>query len=380
LDFQITGEVRMTRYNWFLVVLIGLQGAFIATAAADPLDGAYLDPSYPNLRHPRKTDGLTDGGRGILPRRSNIVRMLDVQSSIKSQGARGTCSIFSAIGALESLLISQKKLGHQLDLSEEWLEYLIMRQKTSEGSGSVRNFEALRRYGSATEELLPYIGESWESLESSPLAGSRCGALKGNVLKSCLLGHRDPALLNASVEQLKKVDPEFLAARNFARDFAREYMSRARSNYWVGTTSEIKKLLNAGIPVVLDIDFFYGAWNHRKADSLGIGRDLKSWALGLVGYPEKDSVDFEKSEASPAGHSVVLIGYDDDAKLTTRTLMKDGTTASFTYTGVYYFKNSWGTDKFGVDAILGGVRAPGYGTITQKYANDYGSFYRLELE
>jgi hypothetical protein len=57
--------------------------------------------------------------------------------------------------------------------------------------------------------------------------------------------------------------------------------------------------------------------------------------------------------------------------------MDDGTTKSFTYRGVYYFKNSWGTDKFGVQFSLNGKVYPGYGMITQKYAHDFGQFFQM---
>ncbi|MBK7961490.1 MAG: hypothetical protein IPK04_10000 [Bdellovibrionales bacterium] len=75
--------------------------------------------------------------------------------------------------------------------------------------------------------------------------------------------------------------------------------------------------------------------------------------------------------------SIVLVGYDDNVEVTVDSLMDDGTTKSFTYRGVYYFKNSWGTDKFGVQFSLNGKVYPGYGMITQKYAHDFGQFFQM---
>jgi len=59
--------------------------------------------------------------------------------------------------------------------------------------------------------------------------------------------------------------------------------------------------------------------------------------------------------------------------------MTDGTMKTFKLKGVYYFKNSWGTGSFGVDAMIDEVNRPGYGTMTQQYAQDFGSFYYFNL-
>jgi hypothetical protein len=59
--------------------------------------------------------------------------------------------------------------------------------------------------------------------------------------------------------------------------------------------------------------------------------------------------------------------------------MKDGSEKTFTYRGVYYFKNSWGATNFGVDFEINGVNYPGYGMMVQKYAHAEGSFYLMPL-
>ena len=133
------------------------------------------------------------------------------------------------------------------------------------------------------------------------------------------------------------------------------------------------------MPLILEAEFFYGAWNHRKADSLGIERDLNNWNQGIIGYPEEGSMDRKVSPNSPAGHSVLVVGYDDDAVVSTRVKMEDGSYKTFQYKGVYYFKNSWGPANFAATAKIAGVAAAGYGTITQKYAHEYGSFFKFSL-
>jgi hypothetical protein len=60
--------------------------------------------------------------------------------------------------------------------------------------------------------------------------------------------------------------------------------------------------------------------------------------------------------------------------------MADGSTKEFRYKGVYFIKNSWGATNFGVNTEIEGKTFPGYGIITQKYAEEFGGFYRLQLE
>lgn len=338
-------------------------------------EDAPLDKAYPRLRHPRVEWDLA--GRSARVRKSDLPSMLEIQTEVKSQGHRGTCSIFSATALFEALLVKARLENRDIDLSEEWLQYLISQNSSSDGSSSPANFYALEEYGQASESKMPYIGESWESA-SSGLAAERCGELKGYDQKRCLVGHRSPLLLELSASKLLKIDPEFAEARADAEASKKYFSSRTDSSI-IGGTGEVKELLAKGTPLTLDIDFYYGAWNHRVADELGLGRDMDLWGQGIVTYPERDSLDFKKSPKKPAGHSIVIVGYDDDKEITYSAKMTDGSTKSFTRKGVYYFKNSWGTDSFGAKFRYQDNAFPGYGMISQDYANEYGQFFRFEL-
>jgi hypothetical protein len=180
-------------------------------------------------------------------------------------------------------------------------------------------------------------------------------------------------------EDLPFYDPEFVSARAEAAEFKRNHISYNSSRFSLWNTNQIKQLLESGIPLTLGIEFYYGAWNHRKADEFGIGRSAENWSKGIVGYPEPGSVDLLKSKENPAGHSVLIVGYDDTKIVTTKVKMVDGTIKTFTYRGVYYFKNSWGTSSFGVTTEIKGETLPGYGMIVQKHAHKHGSFYYMPL-
>ena len=322
--------------------------------------------------------------------RSNIAKVIAFQTPVKSQKSRGTCTIFTSIGLLEALL-QKHGIMENPDLSEEWLEYIIMTKKFDEGSNVSRNFKKLRFFGVVSEETWPYVGKRWRTVNDSELAMNRCGHLVEKSdddlpkipLTSCLLGHRDPSYLRMDDAELKNLDPEFFAIREEARDFKattlKSFMQK-KSTYKLSKLSEVKEKLLNDIPVILGVKLYYGAWNHSKTTKLEIQkRDKSIWYKGIVGYPEKGSMDFKISSEKGGGHSLILVGFDDHKTITHRQKMEDGTWIEKTYTGVYYFKNSWGTRGFGRDFTFEGKRLRGYGIMPQKYAHDFGTFYHLPV-
>lgn len=371
-----------------LLAVIALGGV----ARADEMDseGAYLDAPYKNLVQPIDDTGpefinLFDL-QPALTDRSNTAALIGMQTPVRSQGARGTCAIFSATAMLESMRVITGQATTSQDLSEEWLEYLNARTKTTDGSSAPGNYSFLARYGFVSESAMPYIGEDWTQAPGL-LSEQRCGSVPAAFNTGCLLAHRDPRLLSASDVELSNpssplYDVEFLNARREGQMNRSKFMAQTSNKYWISNVSDVKRLLAAGLPVALESDFYYGAWNHRKANDLGIGRDMNSWYRGVVGYPEPGSKDriISTEGENRAGHSIQLVGYDDNVVVTTNVLMNDGTTKTFTYKGVYYFKNSWGTAGFGSQFTLDGKAYPGYGMITYKYAHEQGAFYRLPLD
>ncbi|MBT5093849.1 MAG: C1 family peptidase [Halobacteriovoraceae bacterium] len=368
----------MTHALKAIALIFGLS---VSNAFAN--EGAYLDPAYKNLVHPIVNDLENKDGFSVSKTEDLIAKM----TPVKSQASRGTCSIFSGIALLEAMLVIKKDFPLDTDLSEEYLEYLIMRTSTGEGSSSWANFNAIRRHGVPTEKTFPYLGITWDEDTTTPLAIERCGSYTGNKKKSCLLGHRSPDLLAASEQQLNGqaegnllYDPEFLNARTEAVTFRNKFVRFTSTSYSLWSTSQAKQFLIAGTPLTMGIEFYYGAWNHSKAPTYNIGRDNEAWANGLVGFPEPGSADAVESPKHRAGHSILIVGYDDDKIVETTVKMADGSMKTFKYRGVYYFKNSWGTGSFGRNFTLGDTNYPGYGMITQKYAHQYGSFYRMPLK
>lgn len=341
------------------------------------LDGAYLSRPFQNLVHP-KVDTNNDKNRITKSDTQSVVKNM---SSVKSQGSRGTCSIFSAAAMLEGLLAIQGITTNQIDLSEEWLQYLNIAssRSTTDGSFTSRNFKLIRSFGMPLERTLPYDSSNWEK-STSVTETNRCQNLATSEYKMCELGHFNPNFYRMNSQTIINLPggDVYVNAKEEAAKVKASIPSLS-PRYSMYSVSEIKERLQQGLPVILDINFFYGAWNHRKADEYGIGRDLDQWSKGIVGYPEYRSIDYKKSMENRAGHSVLLVGYDDDKEVTTTVKMQDGTVKTFTYKGVYFFKNSWGTGSFGSSAEIDGNTEPGYGLITQKYSHEHGSFYKLDF-
>lgn len=352
-----------------------------------------LDSKYSGLKAPTKVSG-----RG-LPSSSPTEKLIKYQTEVKSQAHRGTCSIFSATALLESMLILRKAQPVTINLSEEWMQYAISKGKIDDGSNTVSNFAAIVKYGIPYETTFPYIGATWTDLNSDPRAKERCGHLTGNLQKSCLTGHWDTSWIDLKDSELKAKSDELFQAREEAQDLQKKLLSGLSTARWIPNTAQVKQLLNQGVPLNMSTDFYYGAWNHGAGNGLGIDLDLSAWARGEVGYPEPNSVDYEKSQTKPAGHSILIVGYDDNVVIE-RTMniktprldargnpVKDASGKAvfdikpkkFSYKGVYYFKNSWGVGNFGTQTKIGSGTYPGYGMITQKYAEEYGSFYQISI-
>ena len=357
-------------FHWIL--------SLIAIASAAPK----LGKPYRNLVHPNASQIAVLEAQSQTPAQSPVHHLIDQQTPVKSQQDRGTCSIFSSIALLESLLIRDGRASRDVDLSEEWLQFLTTLQTAEEGSTSPDNFSLLRTYGVPTEATLPYIGETWTS-KAQGLAAKRCGHLpRGDDLRACLISHRDrQKMWMSDTELLNPLSifyaPDFVAARREAFAAREAYFTNQIRDGIVTDVREIRALLNRGIPLALDFDFYYGAWQHPEGEALGINHDPKLYKQGLVTHAEPESADLAYSKRSPAGHSVLVVGYDDLREVRYKVRMKDGRLRTFTRRGVYYFKNSWGDQTWGSEFEINGVRYPGYGAMLQIHAHEHAQFFKL---
>ncbi len=372
----------------FFSISFAQQQEEVAQSGSEYPAEAPLSAPVGALVHPINDSGFERvylaGGRQDLSK-NDVMSVLNYQTKVKSQGARNLCTVFAFTGLLESLILKKYKDLKTIDYSEEWAQYLVaLRSPTGGGNGSTvpNNYSDVKKAGIAFEQYLPYDDRLW-TVEAAPaIFKERCAGATGKDLKRCLASHYSPLLMKMSDAQLRDrnnllYNPDFADAKLSANE-SKSYLSSMRGGV-IKKVSRIKEFLRAGIPVTLEINVYYGTWNHAAGEKYGIDVDSSLYTKGIVTYPDYGSVDRVQSEKNVARHAVVVVGYDDSVEVTYNRLMRDGTTKAIKRNGVYYFKNSWGTNKFGNKFRLNSKSVPGFGLMLQDYANEFGQFFALSL-
>jgi hypothetical protein len=315
--------------------------------------------------------------------KSDLWAVLKNQTSVKWQGKRSLCTIFSSVAVVEAIYMAQNPNAKELDLSEEWLQYLnSLHSPTGGGNGATLEtaFGLMKKYGMAMEKDMPFDGNDWS--ESSPQAQKYCKGLSdsmGNLrLTRCLNGHRDVKLMEYSADELRSIDPSLSKAKTSAKESLSTFL--AKMSFRSMGPAQVKESLRRGAPVAVVMNVYYGSWNHKGGAALGID-DISSdlFAKGVVTYPEKGSKDAELSfKDGVHRHSVEIVGYDDNIEMTYTKKMMDGSVKTFSRKGVYYFKNSWDKKKFGSQFKVDGKKIPGFGMMPQDHANILGQFMGVQ--
>ncbi len=312
---------------------------------------------------------------------SDLMNVLPTITDIKEQKGRNLCTVFALTAVLESTFI---KAGgsDRIDLSEEWLQYLVsVYSPSGGGNGSIvsRNFNLSKKHGISQERFMKYTRGEWSEKSHSREINRYCSGLEGMLLTRCMNGKRPSSYLGMNAGALAQLPggDDFVEARESATN-VRDGFTKHLSGGVVSRSSSIKGLLRANETLTLEINIYYGSWNiTSKAGQMGIEADDNLYNQGVVTYPERNSMDRIKSRTEPARHAVQIIGYDDNVVLTYERRMKDGSLKSFSRKGVYYFKNSWGTSRFGRNFRYKGKRIPGLGMISQDFAHEFGQFYSV---
>ncbi|MFT6396325.1 MAG: subtilisin-like proprotein convertase family protein [Bradymonadia bacterium] len=340
----------LRRFAFASLALLALGCGEATTPDAPNTDNEPVDPADQPLSDlsaifegAPANDSIPEDGKfdAVYPAQFDLI---DTQSPIRSQGRRGTCSIFATVALMEQLYNIEGSVSDP-DFSEQMLQWSAKVElgafPNTGGSSSSRNLEAINRFGVVQESVQPYEASQWGTSEDE--------ACTGDDQPTRCYTNGDPA-------------QDVLDARRFHLPRGRWVNCRPRS---------IQAYMSENnVGVVAGMDFFYQSWNHGGS-SLETSSEHK--ANGWITYPsEADKTD---SAERPAGHAIFLIGWDDE--LSVPLLDAEGVGQvdengdPVMETGFYLFKNSWGTSGFGSNNPFGA----GYGWIAQRYVEEYATCY-----
>lgn len=282
----------------------------------------------------------------VLPAAYDI-QML--QTPVRNQASRGVCSIFSTMGLVESLY---KKAGMTSpDFSEQYLQWSTKVEgksfTTTSGSTDSANLSAVYRFGIVPETAWPYETTQW-----GPGNDPACTNTTDSGLPTrCYTNGEPPASARAFSPKIKLPS----------------------AGRYVSSTSIKNILFEKKAGVVVGMDFFYQSWNHRRSK---LPVNATYFSKGYVLYP--NAQDKTESLKERAGHSVQLVGWDDNLEIQTVDAMGlpvvDAAGKPVKEKGFYLFKNSWGTASFGITNPKGA----GYGWISYRYVKEFGSGYTAD--
>jgi subtilisin-like proprotein convertase family protein/C1A family cysteine protease len=274
--------------------------------------------------------------------------LIATQSPVKNQQRRGVCSIFSTLALMEHLYIKEGTIKNP-DFSEQFLQWSVKNEvgafRDTDGSNAGSNLESINRYGVVEEADWPYEGQGWGTDKNPACTGEKRPV-------ECYTNGAPPE--------------SALAATRWKLPRGRYVNSSARSLKAVMTEKKTA--------VVVGMDFFYQSWNHGGS-ALPINRDY--FSEGYVLYPtEKDK---EESKKKPAGHSILLLGWDDTLEVPMLDAegkpVVDEQGNPKKEKGFFLFKNSWGTGGFGLRNKFGA----GYGWISMRYVEEYAGAYTADV-
>lgn len=328
------------------ILSISVLASSVAACSAGPTGDIGNDPPLADLdallSGAPKADDIERIGKAdeIFPARYDELR--ELQSRVTSQGRRGVCSIFSTVALMEHLYIAEGSIAEP-DFSEQYLQWSAKFEvgsfPSSSGSNANVNLQAISQFGIPEEAAWPYEINQW--------------------------GEEDDAECDGEDEQPTRCYTNG-APPEEAQDAEKFKLPRGR---WLHPLDIKTHMKNQETGVVVGLTFFYQSWNHRKSP---LTTNSDYWNEGYVLYPNSDDEEASLDEEMRAGHSILLMGWDDDLEV--QKVDKDGNKVvdedgnPVMEKGFYIFKNSWGTEGFGIDHGLGA----GYGYISYQYVHEYG--------
>lgn len=276
--------------------------------------------------------------------------LLADQSPVRDQGTRCTCSIFSTVALIESVYI-HAGASPDIDLSEQYLNWSVKTQlgegASVMGGNTAWSASAASLFGIPLESAWAYESEAWkadEHAECAPPFGA------DGMPLACRTNGDAPASSRVGAHYFASAGHPINSATNTIKDH----------------------LATAHTGVLIAAEVYLQAWS-MPTSTLPLRDDYH--AAGYVVYP--NATDHALGIASPAGHAVLIVGWDDELSVQRMDengeLMVDDNGDPVMDTGFFLFKNSWGTSSLGA----ANSRRPGYGWISYRYVADYSRAFVL---
>lgn len=313
------------------------------TASAPPVDDPILADATVLLEGAPDNAELPGEGKADQELPLRFTELNRMQSPVKSQGSRGVCSIFSTAAYMEHLYITEGTITDP-DFSEQYLQWSAKVEvgsfQNTSGSNATFNLQAITDFGIPEERAWPYETTQWGASNDAECEGEE------DLPTKCYTNGDPPQ--------------EALDAEKF---------HLPRSRFISTRTRDVKShIFNTKTGVVVGLTFFYQSWNHRRSE---LPRNLEYWGEGYVLYP--NAKDKEISLQKRAGHSILLLGWDDELEVPIRDengeVMVDESGQPIKEKGFFLFKNSWGKGSFGAENAFG----DGFGWISYRYVQEFGS-------
>ena len=337
----------------FLSLLLSTVAAAGCAADAANDDGLGLDNDPPLAKRDDLFAGAPKADQiprefkadEVLP--PSFTDLVAAQSPVKSQGSRGVCSIFSTVALMEHLYITAG--ADDLDFSEQYLQWSAKFQvgafRNTSGSSASVNLDAVNRFGIVVESLWPYESVQWGPGNDPACDPMADGDEDDEGMATRCYTNGEPPAAAQSGQKFRLPVGRFLSVLDVKNH-----------------------LKNRQTAVIADLDFFYQSWNHRRST---LPTNKGYWDQGYVLYP--NDTDKRVSLEKRAGHSIVLVGWDDTLEVPVMDASGAQVIGSngepVVERGFYLFKNSWGTAGFGIQNDFGA----GYGWISQRYVREFGS-------
>ncbi len=293
---------------------------------------------------------LPDIGKADAIYPATSTELVATQSPVKDQNRRGVCTIFTTTSLMEHLYI---KAGLAMpSFSEQYLQWAVKSQlgilANAEGSNVANNIDAIHQYGIVEEATDPYRGTQYTEADDP----------------DCKVDGTETQQLPTKCWTQGEPTDVMKAAKKFTLPTGK----------FINTTDIKAHMTSEHTAVAVGIDFFYQAWNHG-ASTLPV--DRAEMRKGIVRYP--NATDIAESHKEKAGHGILLVGWDDNLEVDNvgadgkPVLDENGNPTK--QKGFYIFKNSWGTEVFGVTNPNGA----GYGYISEKYIEKYATAYVTKI-